>query len=379
MNPRFRGVLCAAVIAFAAVSGADERFVSTRCLVAPVAVWAGQADQQLIACGDQQPENTLWHLDRADSIDGKLDGRHSRSATGSGVVVYVLDSGVRRDHVEFIRPTGSTIIEGIEIGGWESFTDPRCPEPAIDPCPASEGLGVILSHGTAVASILGGETTGIAPGVEIVSVRVALGEENWLRALRAVIDHAYAPTTPQIHTAIVNISGGLSHGEGVAFASLVETMTNGVNARAEADPAGKRFLFVTAAGNVEADQCGAAGEVRISPAILGPRLDGVVTVGGLSRRNTFWAGSCSGSAVEVLAPAEGLFAASMAGSDQYRLAPSWVSSGTSYAAPYVAGIAARILEQHPELYPAEIERLLKASPSRVEGWPVPVVELSIVN
>lgn len=373
MNPTLRGAIGAVVIGAAVFAGAQEPVVvSTQCHVAPVEVWEGQSDQQLVACGEQHPENTLWHLDRADSMDGSLDGWHQRSATGRGVVVYVLDSGIRRDHVEFMRPTGSTVIDGIEIGGWESFTHARCADPALDPCAASEGLGVILSHGTAVASILGGARTGVAPDVEIVSVRVALGEENWLRALRAIIEHAYLPTTPQFRTAIVNISGGLSHGEGTAFASLLETMTTGVDARGDADRDGKRFLFVTAAGNIEAEQCGAGGDVRILPAVLGPRIDGVVTVGGLSRSNGFWSGSCGGASVEVLAPAERLFAASLAGSDHYRLAPRWVSSGTSYAAPYVSGIAARLLERNPQLYPAEIERLLKASPSRVGRWAVPV-------
>jgi subtilisin family serine protease len=373
VNPPLRGVVLAVAIGVAALAGAQQPVVvSTRCHVASVPVWEGQSDQRLVACGEQHPENTLWHLDRADSVDGSLDGRHRRQATGKGVVVYVLDSGVRRDHVEFMRPTGSIVIDGIEIGGWESFTDPACASPATDPCAASEGLGVMLSHGTAVASILGGTRAGVAPDVSIVSVRVALGADNWVRALRAVIDHAYAPTTPSFRTAIVNISGGISHGDGTELATLIETMAGGVDERGEADRRGKRFLFVTAAGNLEAGQCGPSGEVRISPAILGPRIDGVITVGGLSRANTFWAGSCGGSAVEVLAPAEHLFAASMAGSDHYRLAPRWVSSGTSYAAPYVSGLAARLLEQHPELYPSEIERILKASDSRVAGWAVPV-------
>lgn len=373
MNTAIRGALIAVVAGLTVTSGAQEPAgVSTRCHVAAVAVWEGQSDQQLVACGPQHPENTLWHLDRADSADGHLDGRHHRAASGRGVVVYVLDSGIRADHAEFMRPTGSTVIDGIEVGGWESFTSARCANPALAPCPASEGLSIMLSHGTAVASILGGARTGVAPDVQIVSVRVALGEDNWIRALQEVIQHSYQPTTPHFRTAIINISGGLSHGDGSALASLIEVMTSGVNARAEADPEGRRFLFVTAAGNVGADQCDAAGAVQISPARLGPQIDGLVTVGGLSRANTFWSGSCGGAAVEVLAPAERLFTASMAGNDHYRHAPEWVSSGTSYAAPYVTGMAARLLEQHPELYPAEIERLLKASPSRVGRWSVPV-------
>jgi aqualysin 1 len=383
VNALFRGalraraiVLCGALGAFAiAVSASSDLNASqkrsTRCHVAPVSVWSGQTDQQLVACGGEHPANTLWHLDRADSVDGTLDGLHAQKASGRGVVVYVLDSGVRRDHVEFTRPAGSTVIDGIEIGGWESFTAGRCPNPSLEPCAASAGLGVTLSHGTAVASIIGGARAGLAPDVRIVSLRVALEEENWLRALEAVIDHAFSPTTPLFRTAIINISGGLSSG-GTRFAELITRMTRGVNELGEADEHGKRFLFVAAAGNADAGQCAARGEVAIVPALYGREIPGLITVGGLSRSNRFWSGSCGGPAVEMLAPAEDIVAASSAGIDHYQLDPDWIRSGTSYAAPYVAGVAARLLELHPDLTPAALEERLAASPSRVAGLPVPI-------
>lgn len=373
MKATLRGALCTlgVVMSVAALYAQASTLVSTRCHVATVPVWSGQSDQQLIACGAEHSANALWHLDRADSVDGSLDGFHHRRTSGRGVVVYVLDSGVRRDHAEFARPTGPTVIDGIEIGGWEQYTSSRCANPALDPCPASAGLGVTLSHGTAVASIIGGARSGLAPDVRLVSVRVALGEENWLRALEAVIEHAYAPTTPHFRTAIINISGGLSAG-GKALSSLIARMTVGVNEAGEADRDGKRFLFVAAAGNAAADQCSAAGDVTIAPALYGREIPGLITVGGLSRSNRAWAGSCGGAAVEMLAPAESIFAASIAGIDHYLHAPDWVSSGTSYAAPYVAGMAARLLEEHPDLTPAELEVRLAASPSRVGGLPVPI-------
>lgn len=383
MNSLFRGTLCASAIVLSGALSASALIrpvaadvevpaaLSTRCHVASVSVWSGQTDQQLVACGSEHPSNTLWHLDRADSVDGTLDGLQSRTATGRGVVVYVLDSGVRRDHVEFMRPAGTTVIDGIEIGGWESFTAARCANPSLEPCAASAGLGVTLSHGTAVASIIGGARAGLAPDVSIVSLRVALEEENWLRALEAVIDHAWAPTTPSFRTAIVNISGGLSAG-GARFAELVTRMTRGVDELGEADEHGKRFLFVAAAGNADAGQCSDGGEVTIAPAVYGREISGLITVGGLSRANQFWAGSCGGPAVEMLAPAENIVAASSAGIDHYQHYPQWVRSGTSYAAPYVAGMAARLLERHPDLTPAELEERLASSPSRVAGLPVPI-------
>jgi hypothetical protein len=77
--------------------------------------------------------------------------------------------------------------------------------------------------------------------------------------------------------------------------------------------------------------------------------------------------------VEVAAPAADIFVASILGPDTYRYKPEFYSSGTSWATPYVAGIAARLLEIDPTLTPAQLEARLKASPSRVDGIPVPVL------
>jgi Subtilase family len=65
--------------------------------------------------------------------------------------------------------------------------------------------------------------------------------------------------------------------------------------------------------------------------------------------------------------------ASSAGIDQYRFEPEIIRSGTSYSTPYVAGMAARLLEIDPTLSPRELERRLKASLSSVNGLPVPVM------
>ena len=88
-------------------------------------------------------------------------------------------------------------------------------------------------------------------------------------------------------------------------------------------------------------------------------------MGGLQKPNEVWSDACRGAGIEVLAPAAGVFVASITGRDHYR--PAYISSGTSYAAPFVAGIAARMLQQNPALTPEELEDLIEASPSIAAG------------
>ncbi len=117
--------------------------------------------------------------------------------------------------------------------------------------------------------------------------------------------------------------------------------------------------------------CAADGTVIAYPGIFGPSIDGLITVGAITRDNQVWSRSCRGSAVEVLAPGANVFLASGGGIDHY-FDPAFVA-GTSFSTPYVAGMAARILEREPNLTPAQVEARIKASPSRVDGLPVPVM------
>ena len=98
------------------------------------------------------------------------------------------------------------------------------------------------------------------------------------------------------------------------------------------------------------------------PAILGREIDGLVTVGGMTEDNSSWNGSCRGG-VEVLAPAQGVFSATITAHDEYR--DRHTRSGTSFAAPIISGLAARLLSEQPALTPAQLEARLVATPSRI--------------
>jgi subtilisin family serine protease len=375
-----RRATAAAIALFAFAAQAQTQRTTTLCATAPAGT-----DRRLLGCGEQYTDNVLWHLDRADGI---TDFTATRRTTGRGAVVYVVDTGVNSDHDEFERGGGNRVIAGL---------DPLAPFASSVPCDSIHFSGECLSlvgvyaHGTAVASIVAGSNSGVAPEAAIVSVRaqgVNARNVSQLKAfnlsLDAIVRHAFDPASPQFRTAVVNVSASPAYADAVsaddaewiAIQRKMKLMVDGVNASFNADANGKRFFFTLVAGNRGAgpsNQCTDSNEVKIVPSVIGPQVDGVITVGGIDRENHFWVGSCGGAAVEILAPAERLLVASISGHDQYRdtLNGQDVASGTSYAAPFVAGIAARMLEDDPTLAPAEIERRIKASASFVSSSGAP--------
>src|SRR5439155_21471022 len=113
-------------------------------------------------------------------------------------------------------------------------------------------------------------------------------------------------------TAIVNMSAcpgfAATDASWLELERKIKQMIDGVG--------GKRFLFVAAAGN--SGQCTAQNDVLYYPAAAGASLEGLITVGGVNRKNGFWSGSCGGAATDVLAPAESILCASVTAHDHYR-------------------------------------------------------------
>ena len=355
--------------------GQSIQTTSTLCQTTEVPGDGGVTERRLVGCGEGFPQNLLWHLDRSDSSSGVLDNRITRKTTGRGAVIYVLDFGVMRSHQEFTRANGSNVIAGIDAGGPRANP---CPDAVVAPCwfAGSPMTMLLFGHGTGAASVAAGKNTGVAPDASIVAVLIdGASSVMSIDALKKVIRHAYDPGTPSFRTGIITTSVGMNPNP--ELEGLIMRMVGGVDADGNADPNGKRFLFVALAGNYYDDprmnQCGPDRGVVAYPARIAPTINGVVSVGGIDRENAFWSGSCRGLLVEVAAPAQDIFVASILGPDTYRYKPDLNASGTSWATPYVAGMAARLLELDPTLSPAQLETLLEASPSRVDGIPVPVL------
>lgn len=369
----------AVVLAFAIVE-AQADVISTHCVEREVALDASHSIARLVQCGAAEADALLWHLDRIGQVDSRLDGLAERGNGGAGSVIYVMDTGVMASHSEFASLAGSRVHAGYDAASSVPVGHSDCASrnKATDPCYASfDELGA-ASHGTSVASIAAGANIGVASEAFLVSIRVMnerglATTRTYLEGLDAIIGHAWRPDAPVFRTAVVNISGWVlerlrksDRGEVVPYEEVAQKMRDmiaGVDASGRRDPDGKRFLFVVAANNVDGG-CGPAGIIDRFPALLGAEVEGLITVGGMTERNTNWPGTCRGG-VEVLAPAQSIFSATITGAHDYRGRRQGARSGTSFAAPIISGIAARLLSDRPDLTPAQLEAWITGTPSRV--------------
>ena len=251
----------------------------------------------------------LWGLDRIDQRHLPLDGRIVTAGQGQGVAVYVIDSGIRADQVQFA---------GRMASGYAAVGN-------------GEGAGDCNGHGTAVAGVIGGEITGVAPQVTLVPVRVLGCQATGLASsLIAGLDWMVGDHQQGV-PAVANIS---MYGPGLPPLD-----------RAVAASVADGVVVSVAAGNDGGQACD--GSPAASP--------DAITTAATTPDDTVAPWSGWGPCVDISAPGSNVLTAAVA-------TPTGLATagGTSIASAFTAGAAAILLGLDPWLTPAAVRGQLEA-------------------
>lgn len=294
-----------------------------------------------------------WHY--FDAVGGINAPAAWDKVTGAGVVVAVLDTGVRphADLAANLLPGYDFIIDTlVSNDGNGRDADASDPGDATTAGQCYSGSPASNSswHGTHVAGTIAAVTNnglgvaGVAPSARIVPVRVLGTCGGYTSDIAAGVVWASGGTVSGIPAnaypaRVLNLSLGGSGACGT-------TMQNAINSARS-----RSAMLVISAGNSNTNASNA------SPA----NCAGVITVGATTRTGARTSFSNYGSIVDVAAPGEGILSTLNAGSTVPG-ADSYVpKSGTSMAAPHVAGVAALMLAKNAALTPDQVESMLKSS------------------
>lgn len=233
-----------------------------------------------------------------------------RFASGAGAAIAVIDSGVDRRHADFTNTT----IEEFDATGTTDLLDP---------------------HGTSVAGIIAarGTVQGVAPGARVLSARAftatAPGQRGGPTAITVGLAKALDWAVGKGAT-VVNMS----------FAGprdpLLERMITTLGER--------RIVAVAAAGN---------GGPTATPAYPAA-YPSVVAVTATDADDRLYDQANRGSYIALAAPGVDILAPAPGNTHLFQ-------SGTSFAAPHVAGLVGLMQEVNGHLTPDAIRQILIAS------------------
>jgi subtilisin family serine protease len=232
----------------------------------------------------------------------KLPQAHTL-AHGMNVTIAVIDSGIDASHPEL----ANSISDNFDALG------------------SKEGPHV---HGTGIAGAIAahGRLMGSAPEARIIAIRAFASAQGGAESSSYVV--------------IKSLNYAVLHGAQIinmSFAGPKDMLIE----RAIAATAARDVVLVAAAGNAGAK----------SPPLFPAANPNVIAVSGTDSQDRLFTASNRGVHIALAAPGTDIF---LPATDQkYQM-----TSGTSFSAAYVSGIAALLLERNPALKPSEVRAIL---------------------
>ena len=341
--------------------------------------------EQINAIGVDRPAKYTTRVGRK-RVTGTRPG-----VTGAGVTVAVLDSGIFAGHQDF----GDRVVKGLNFSYSEAAQRAGFSAEQWDAYAESTGTLALqdeIGHGTHVASTVGGDGSlsesqggpdlaGVAPGVSLISMRVAtpgfgiVDDIDWEEAALAAFDwtirhrEEYGIDITQNSWGLLPTEPnclGLDCGEPTDFDAMSQMIESVVDS-------GVHVVFSAGNNGPEPATIGGYHDAANGAILVGAACksvdssrceDGQQMVDFSSRG----AADGTGPQVDVVAPGDTIMAA---------LSPSvlvpltecpetqqpgyFCISGTSMASPHVAGVVALMLQANPKATPAQVKRCLRST------------------
>lgn len=242
-----------------------------------------------------------WHHRVIDS-----EGAWNQTVGSTSVLAAVCDTGVESSHPD--------LRDNLALPGFNSVDDSTNSEP-------------ISSHGTFVAGLLGAVgnnglgISGVAWDIKILPIRISNRSDG------------LAFNSDMVEC----ITHAANQGAKVVNLSYSSSMISSINTAAQVLREKGGLLFM-AAGN----------DGSLAPYADYPAF---IMVGGTTSSDTRASWSNYGDAIDLVAPGASVYSTTTGGS--YRS-----GSGTSFATPIAAGVAALVYSVNPELTPSQVEQIL---------------------
>ncbi|GEM_PF-4281284 len=273
-------------------------------------------DREVTAVLDESPQ-----LIKADVY------RQLTGATGEGIVVAVIDTGI-----DYLHPDlGGGIGPGFKvIGGYDFINNDN--DPMDDNGHGTHCAGIIAAHGS---------VNGVAPNANLIAYKVLnVAGSGIFSDIIAALEQAANPdgdpyTDDKVDVVSISIGG---YGDPDDALSLA--VDNAVAAG---------IVCVVAAGN----------ESNYYSITSPGCARGAITVGATDKNNKLAYFSSKGPTNKIFLPKPDIVAPGVNINSTVPDSGYGLKSGTSMATPHISGCAALILQIHPEFSPADVKNILR--------------------